>query len=119
MKSYWVSTSQKMTRGMAAVLEWCQRPGISRKVRERVNRMSYACRGFATGGYRRSTTATSSQQFCLGQRAQSAHTLSGNCSRSAGAKPSFKKNAGLRVKGSEERRVGKGWRARWWQGDGR
>src|SRR5205807_9116518 len=117
MKSCWVSTSQKMTRGMARNLfedmGTCQQlDAQTQQTRRRteVNSASEQVFRWLTSVflgassyclvYSLSTTATSSQQFCLGHRAQSAHTLSGNCSRSAGTKPSFKKNAGLRVRAS-------------------
>src|SRR3989442_236930 len=47
--------------------------------------------------YNLRATAISSQQFCLGHLAQSAHTFSGNCSFSAGTNPKRRKNSGLRV----------------------
>src|SRR5207247_1203101 len=55
--------------------------------------------------YSFSTTATSSQQFWRGQRAQSAHTFSGKCSFSEGWKPSLRKKAGFLVRARTSERL--------------
>src|SRR5205823_9157335 len=86
-----------------------RRTGVT-SVREQVFPLPHVCfprcvcASSSACSYSRSTTATSSQQFCRGHRAQSAHTLSGKCSRSAGAKPTFRKNPGLRVSASTSAR---------------
>src|SRR5690348_5514301 len=121
MKSYWVSTSQKTTRAMAGISLSTQ----ERVNREEDNQLLEAQthRGEQSTGaqghaflnspccsplrvcassrclfYNLRLTATSSQQLLRGHLVQSAHTLSGKCSRSAGAKPSLKKKSGLRVR---------------------
>src|SRR3989442_815630 len=93
-----------------AVLEGGEARGISWGNKGSVNRQTLRCRDaeWIRGSseserppstpYNLNVTAVSSQQLCLGQRAQSAHTLSGKCSFSAGTKASLRKNAGLRRK---------------------
>src|SRR5947209_18368373 len=98
MKSYWVATSQKMTRGMPGSLPQDSEGNLSEDVG---TCQQEGGKAKATGlSYSRSTTATSSQQFWRGHLAQSAHTLSGKCSFSARTKPSLRKNVGLRVSAS-------------------
>src|SRR5690348_17137159 len=70
MKSYWVSTSQKMMRGMAGNLS--EDTGACQQER------GQACFCLC---YNLRLTATSSQHWLRGHLLQSAHTLSGKCSR--------------------------------------